>query len=178
MSDRVNTKKMKTASEHNDGKTYIVQPSVFKPVYELRTNGNLVVTMKFPRPFRSLAEVEGYEQRWEFYKPSFWKSTVEVRQKGFELPVAKYIRGRWGRGGTIELPRGDRVKHTFKILKNLNEITSESGTQLITFRRKNVFRNTVIVQFNEQSEIVNKYPWIVMLVWYVILHQGNHSGAY
>ncbi len=171
-------KSMKPFSERINVETTIVQPTFFKRVFELRTSEELLWTMKFPKIFSSLAEIEGLEQQWEIYKPSIWRSTVEVRQKGFQLPIAKYVGERWGQGGTIDLPKGDRLKHSLKIWKGINEITTESGKLLVTFQRKGFIGTTVHVRLLEKSELIDKYPWVIMLVWYVIQQQRQHAATH
>ncbi|MFA6540028.1 MAG: hypothetical protein WCT99_00355 [Bacteroidota bacterium] len=169
---------MKKLSDLIGNDITIIQPSVFKRIHEFWMNGERYATMKFPRLFSSQANVQLSDQQWEFYRPSIWRSDVEVRQQGYQLPIAKYAGRKWKQGGTIELPRGDRLIHQEKIWTNANMIAAESGTPLVSFQRKGFFGTAVLVTLHEKSDILDKYPWVIMLVWYVLLQQRRDAATH
>lgn len=169
---------MKTISDLAGIETAIVQPSFFRRAYELRAGTELIATMNYPRFFSSFAEIDVLQQQWEIYKPSIWKNMFEVRQRGYQMPTAKYTGERWKQGGIIELPLGQRLKHIQKIWTNMNGIATETGTLLVTFKRKGFFGTAVAVDVHEKSELLDKHPWVIMLVWYVLLQQRRDAATH
>lgn len=174
----INNIAMKKLSDFVGNDFTIVQPSVFKRTYEFWAGDERYATMKFPRLFSSQAEVQLPDQQWEFYRPSIWRNDVEVRQHGYQLPIAKYAGKKWKQGGTIELPMGDRLIHQEKMWTDANMITTDSGTPLVSFKRKGFFGTTVLVTLREKSDILDKHPWAIMLVWYVLLQQRRDAATH
>ncbi|MDD8018909.1 MAG: hypothetical protein PHP42_11090 [Bacteroidota bacterium] len=166
---------MKTLSNFSEQQLTIVQPSLFKRVYELRSSNECLATLRFPKLFSRGAEVEGFDGNWEFYFPSFWRREVAIRQQGYSLPTAKFVANRWGGGGTIELPQGTRLKYVFKILKNSNDITTALGVPLVSLHQKYFSLKKTDVFIKSHSDELDKYPWVIMLVWYVMLRKQRRQ---
>ncbi len=169
---------MKTLLQYSGDKLQLVQPSIWKRVYQLRTPDAIVMTMTYPKFFSSNAVVEGFGETWEFQKPSFWKSDLEIKKKENQLPFAKFITEKWGRGGTFELPSGERIEYIFKIWKSMNELYSQQKIKLISFQRASWWKTSLNVVVEHDSELIEKYPWTIMVVYYIMLERRQHaSGA-
>lgn len=169
---------MKTLFEYTTGEMHIVQPSMWKRQYELRTADTVLMTLSYPRLFSTRALIEGFGETWEVSKPSIWKSNLEIRRKGNELPFAKFSAEKWGRGGVFELPRGERIVYTFGMWKGTNELFSQNKIRLISLHRTSIWKSAVTVAYEKQSERIDENPWVIMAVYYVILERRSHaSGA-
>ena len=66
----------------------LIQPSFFKREYEFRSSNELLAKMYFPTFFSLTAVVEGFEEKYEIIKPSFWKSEIAIRKFGYDLTFA------------------------------------------------------------------------------------------
>ena len=167
---------MKPLSQYKDEQLQLVQPSIWKRVYELRTPDTILYTMHYPKLLGSLVIIEGFGEKWEVYRPKWWSSTMEIRKEGTQLPIAKFVGNRLGGGGVFELPMGERVQYRFSIWKGTHELQGEHQQQLILFKRKISFKSVLNVVIEKQSPVVDKYPWLAMVVYRIILEQRSHAG--
>lgn len=159
---------MKTLSEFQNEKLRIVQPSLFKRTFELRSENELLSTLSYPKFFSRNAIVEGnLTGNFEFYFPNFWKSQVEVRPIGNELAIAKYYNKIFSLSEVIELQRGERVILKSFAFRNRKEIQSETGETLIVFNFGVSVKFRVSLEIAKKSDLIDKYPWLIMLVVYL-----------
>ena len=168
---------MKTISQYSSDQLQLVQPSIWKRAYELRTPDTVLCTMFYPKLFISLVGVEGFGEKWEFYKPSIWKRGFEMRKQGNQLPLAKYVSDTWGRGGVFELPQGERLNHIIKTWKGYDELHDENRQRLVLFKRKSLFKCAINVFLEHQSPLLDKYPWLIMAVHRIILERQQRAAA-
>jgi hypothetical protein len=166
---------MKPLSQYINEQLLLKQPSIWKRMYELRTPDTVLLTMTYPKLFSTLAAVSDGIETWEIYKPSIWRSNVEVRKKGNHLPFAKFTAERWGRGGTFELPNGERLKYVFTIWKGRNEILSQYDLRIVSFHRKFSLLPLYHVVIEQHSELLDKNPWVIMAVYYSMLQRRQRS---
>lgn len=168
---------MKTLTQYSIDNLQLVQPSLWKREYQLRTAGTVLLTMTYPKFFSSNAIVEGFGETWELQKPSFWKSDLEIKKKENQLPFAKFKTEKWGRGGTFELPNGERIEYVFKIWKSINELYSHQKVKLISFQRVSWWKTSLRVVVEHESELIEKNPWIIMVVYYLMQERRQHSSG-
>lgn len=167
---------MKTLSDYLGQPLQFIQPSFFKRVYELRANRELIATVRFPQIFSSLAEVEGFSKKWEIYKPSIWKSDIEIRESGYELHFARFVKEGLRQRGKIELPKGEGVKLIFNLFKSTYELQNDSGVRLVLFKERIAIGDKADVFVEKKSELLDKFPWTVILAWYVALQSRHHAA--
>ncbi len=169
---------MKSLSQHRTEKIQLVQPSIWKRIYQLRANDEVLLTMSYPKLFSSTALVEGFGETWEFSKPQWWRSNLEIKKKHDQLPFAKFKVGKWGKGGMFELPNGGRIEYVYEIWKNKNELYSQQKVKLISLERESLFKKGLIVTIDHESELLDKNPWMIMIVYDQILSRRQAaSGA-
>lgn len=172
---------MKLFSDYIGKNFRIVQPSIFKRIFELRTDDELLLTMHYPKTFSSLAEVEGFDGKWKIKKASFWKSTLQVFQKDNDLPFATYRGSFWGREAIIELPKGEKLNCKYNLWKSLFQISSSTDGLLISIKtgipaKIRLLKGTKAeVVIEKKSELLDKHPWVVMLIWYKILESNRRA---
>jgi hypothetical protein len=168
---------MKTLSQYKSEQLQLIQPTIWKRIYQLRTPDAVLLTMTYPKFFSTLAVVEGFGETWEFQKPSIWKSNLEIKKKENQLPFAKFTTEKWGRGGTVELPNGERIDYVFKMWKSINELYSQQKIKLVSFKRASWWKTSLNVIIEHESDLLEKNPWIIMVVYYVMLERRQNANA-
>ena len=145
------------------------QPSLVKREFELETSRGVLATMIFPKLFSSLVVVEGFDGKWEFKSLNIWQRELGIFKFGYHMPLAKYVSNFWRTKGTIELPKGARLNCKAGKFKKPLEVYSSNGKLLLSYSNKFAIKGRTSVTIVERSEIIDNYPWIVMLGWYVLL---------
>jgi hypothetical protein len=172
---------MKTLSQYSNDHLQLAQPSIWKRVYELRTPDAVLLTMTFPKLFSSLAIVEGFGEVWEFKKPGIWRSDLDIKKRNNHLPFAKFIAQKWGRSGTFELPNGERFEYVFTVLKSTNELFSQKKIRLVSLERESWWKSSlqvIIEDHPDQLELLDKHPWIIMVMYNQILQRRQSAAAH
>jgi len=145
------------------------QPSLVKREFELETSKGVLATMVFPKLFSSRVVVEGFDGKWEFKSLSIWQRELGIFKLGYQMPLAKYLSNFWRTKGTIELPKGARLNCQAGRFKKPFEVYSSKEKLLLSYSNKFAIKGRTSVTIVERSEIIDNYPWIVLLGWYVVL---------
>lgn len=169
---------MKRLSEYRQQELQLVQPSQMKRECELHSSDGVLFKAYFPKWNKSEAVVEGFGAKWIIRRPSIWKSDIEICKDGFNYPIAAYKGKPFKQGGIIQLQRGLRLPFEIKPFKNLYTIFSDTNEVLIEAKQTGVFkRKTELTLGNRKTEIIDEYPWLPMLMWYVMLQNQRQSIA-
>jgi len=168
---------MKTLSQYKNQQLQIIQPSIWKRLYELRTAENVLLTMSYPKWYSTTAVIEGFGEVWEIQKPSIWRSNLEIKNQLNQLPFAKFLAEKWGRGGTFELPNGQRIEYVFGMWKGKNELYSQQKIKLVSFIQPSFWKSSLNIVLEYDSELLEKNPWIIMVVYYQMLERRQHAAA-
>lgn len=152
------------------------QPSVWKTYYELKSDNKILGTVKKIKKFSFQLEIDMFNKKWIFYRPSFWRSEIAIRESGYTLPYAKYQGGIFNQRGMIQLPKGGRIKIVFKAFKKDYEIQDSSGQVLVRLVDKVKFRTMVEIFIEKKSELIDKHPWIIVLAWYIAAIRKRRAG--
>ncbi|MBI1937018.1 MAG: hypothetical protein HYS25_02740 [Ignavibacteriales bacterium] len=166
---------MKTISDYIGKQLKLIQPSLFKNYYELKSGDELLAALSQPKFLSTNAVTSGSFGEWEFYKPSFWRLDAAVREKYKELPIAKFVREGFKQRGIIELPRGERLNLIFKKFGFSFEIQNEMGFALVRFKKNFSFKTNIDIQLEKTSELLNKYPWVMLLACYIVIQIERRS---
>lgn len=158
---------MKNLSELTGETLTIHQPSVWKNYYELRHGDKILGTIRHPKIFSSRIIFKYGNHEWEMYFPKLWKSEIAIRESGFQLPYATYKRDTFKMRGTVYLPRGARLKFVYKMFRGGYQIQDESERCLVSFKEKVSFKTKTELTVEQNSELINKYPWAITLIWYI-----------
>jgi hypothetical protein len=168
---------MKTFSDYFSKTLLIVQPSIWKRTYELKDGDKLIGTLTYPKFFSVAGHAIIFDTKWEFYEPKWWKQLVEIREIGKELPIASYKPPAFKKKGKLELPHGESVFLSSNTFGSTLEILDKYDTRLVLFKSKKIFKTNIEIHFEKSSEVLDKYPWIVWLIFYVETNQRRHSSA-
>jgi len=150
------------------------QPSIIKREFELVSSAGVLATMVFPKLFSSRVVVEGFDGKWEFKSLSIWQREFGIFKYGYQMPFAKYISNFWRTKGTIELLKGAKLYCKTAKFKKPFDVTSSDGKLLLSYSNKFALMGRTTVTIERRSEILDKYPWIILLGWYIIVQ--NRKG--
>ena len=145
------------------------QPSRLKREFELVSSKGVLATMVFPKLLSTRVILEGFESKWEIKQLNIWGREFGVFKFGYHLPLAKYVSNFWRTKGSIELPKGARLNCKVGHLKNPFDVFSSKGKLLLSYSNKFSVRSRTVVIINEGAEIIDNYPWIILLGWHIIL---------
>jgi hypothetical protein len=168
---------MKTLLQYKNEQIKLEQPSIWKRVYHLQAGNDVLMTMRYPKWYSAEPVVEGFGETWEFRKPSFWRSALEIKKQHNQLPFAKYVPEGWKGSGAFELPNGDRIAYRFDFWKNANELYSQQQVRLATFKRESLFKGSIIVTLEHESALLEKNPWILMVIYHFILERRQRANG-
>lgn len=160
------------------GKTLILtQPSIWKKsfdlIYEDEVMGHVIVRGFFG----SIIEVNILGGSWEIYYPKFWKSGINIREQGKENPFANYSQKFFSREGTVFLPKGQRLKIKLGVFRNNYGIYTTSGICLVSIKDKLGFKSKTLINIENSSEFLDKYPWVIILAWHLIMKRKQAVAA-
>lgn len=170
---------MKELSEYIGQTLKFVESSILKQNCELKAGEEVLAKIRSPKFLSSLMAIDGSFGKWEFYKPSFWKSTVAIRGAGNELPIATFDKKAFSRKGTVNLPKGERLYIIFYAFKKHFEIQNSYGERIVLFTPKFSWGGEKTdIAIERKSTILDKYPWVIMLVWYLAeQRKRSHAAA-
>lgn len=169
---------MKNLSEFAGETLFIHQPSVWKSYYELK-HGDNVLGQISSKGFFGISKIFKLENKeWEIYRPGFWKSEVAIRQAGYELPYATYKRDGLKSHGTVKCYRGEQMIIETKLLRGGYSVKTLSGEILAVLKDKVSIKDKTEITIVCKSELLDKYPWVIVLAWYLSMQrkQAAHAG--
>jgi hypothetical protein len=150
------------------------QPKITKREFELISSDEALAKMIFPKFFSNSAVIEVFDGKWEIKQPSIWRNEFGVYKYAYQNPFAKYVSNIWKTKGIIELPKGARLNCKSGQLKRPFEVYSSNGELLMVYVNKFSLKGRTTVTIEKRLELLDKYPWIIMLGWYIVLQ--NRRG--
>ncbi|TSA29828.1 MAG: hypothetical protein D4R68_01625 [Ignavibacteriales bacterium] len=171
---------MKMITDYMGKNIVIAQTSVFKRNYEIRVNEELIGSMQQKGFFGMMWKVDIQNKKWEIYKPSFWRSALDIREAGYEMPIANYTRDGFRSRGTLSLPLGEKLKIVPHLFKGFCEINNEQEVCLAKIIPKKIsMKDRAEVMIVKKDDLLDKYPWIIILAYIITIeqrHQAAHSA--
>lgn len=168
---------MKTLYDYIGQELEIANKYIFKSFYELKANGVPIFSLTNTDFWGNRHEIAGFEKVWEISKPSIWKSTLEIREKGSSTVIATFESSAFGKTNTITLPRGEKLLVAMHVWKSMYELQNELGTRIVLFKNKKWFSSNIIVSIEKKAEVLDKYPFLLMLVFFTVLQRSNAAAA-
>lgn len=160
------------------GETLVIhQPSVWKSYYELKHDEEVIGTIHSKGFFGLTMVFKMGNDVWEIYRPACWKSEVAIRQAGYELPYARYQKERFKFRGTVKLYKGDQIIIDYKILRGGYSVQTLSGEFLAVFKEKISIKDKTEIHIEQKSDMFDKYPWVIILAWYLSLQRRRAAHA-
>ena len=143
------------------------QPHLLEPYFELRTDGEVIGTLKFRNSFGSLAEGTTAKGNWSFKRQGFLKTIVTIRKTGYEENLAVYFNNTWSEGGTLQIPSGKKYFANSNFWHAQFEFTDESGTPCIRYTNISGFKLHSGMEILAPAITLEATPWMVLLGWYL-----------
>lgn len=154
------------------------QPSALRMEYELSASGGLIATLRFRSSFGSLATVESADGCWTFKRAGFFQTRISVRVCGSETEIATFRNNTWSGGGALELPDRSSLKATTNFWQTRLEFRAENDEWLIRFEPGGILHVYSRVEIGPQArEVLEKFPWLVSLGWYLMILLRSDSAA-
>jgi hypothetical protein len=130
----------------------------------MRDGSTVLARIRLPRFFKTDADAEGFGGAWEFIPVGFFGNTIEIREKGHELPFAKWEKKAFKADSTISLPKGERLTVQFSMWKGT--------TRVLTQDNREIFLRTTKISFKKSCDIVpgvawntlERMPWLLLLI--------------
>jgi hypothetical protein len=168
---------MKKFSDYIGSDLKILQKSIWRRDFELKSGDELIARLFYPKFFSDSTELSIQNESYEFYRPKYFSRDVDIRKKGYQNPIASFRNNFWRSNGVLELPRGLKLNLKFGFFKKQAEIYLGENDLLISilsgFSIK--VRSEVIIE--KRSEITDEYPWIIMLGFYLTQLMKRNSAA-
>jgi hypothetical protein len=168
---------MKKLSDYIGSELKIFQKSIWKRDYELRSGEELIARLYYPKFFSDLTELFIGKEEFEFYRPRFFSRDVDIRKKGYQNAIASFKNNFLGSKGVIELPRGIKLNFKFGFFKKQAEIYLGESDLLVTILNRFSFKEKSQVVIEKRSEIIDDYPWIIMLAFYLSQLRKRNSAV-
>ena len=154
-----------------------IQPSTFRMLYELRTNGELAGMLSFRSAFGTLATGESEDGCWTFKRVGFFQTRVSIRVSGEADDLAIFRNNTWSGGGTLEVRGGKRFLADTNFWHSNLQFKTESGEALVQFKTGGLIHLNATVEIEPRAAGLEQLPLIVMLGWYLILMMNSDSAA-
>lgn len=167
---------MKPLSSYIGEELILIQPSFFKREFEFRSSTELLAKMFYPSFFSLTAVVEGFNSKYEIFRPNFWKTEIGIRKFGDELSFATLTTNFFRTKGKVVLQNGKFVNLKFGAFKRICSIFSETDELLVEIKTKFSFKDKNIVTIQKPSSLMDENPWIIMMIWYFLI-ENKKSGA-
>ncbi|MCI0707445.1 MAG: hypothetical protein L0Y80_08190 [Ignavibacteriae bacterium] len=154
-----------------------VQPSIFKQVFELRNSSTVIAKLTLPRLFSEEARAESADGCWKFTRKGIWKTTISVFECEDEQPIVSFEGKRWGKKFEIQLPGGEKLLLATDLWGWKFSLQTETGEMLAEVKRKGFFSGTYNVDLRRRGSSYKELPWLVMLVWYIMILERRRQHA-
>ena len=160
------------------GETLIIrQPSMMQNYYELIHYQEILGTIEPDSLFNTRRLVNVFSNQFEFYRPNFFSSEFAIKETLKELPYAKYRNNRFKFSGTVYLPKGQRINLFFRFFKGAFFIQSDNSQILASFKYIISIERTT-VRIEQKSKLLDTYPWIIFLAWYLAVYRKLRYSKY
>ena len=106
-----------------------------------------------------------------FYRPNFFSPEFAIKETLKELPYAKYRNDGFKFRGTVYLPKGQRLKLFFRFFKGTFYIQTDNLQILASFKYSIAVGERTMVKIEQKSELLDIYPWIIFLAWYLAVYR-------
>lgn len=168
---------MRRLSDYIGKEVLILQKSIWKREFELRSGDELMEKLYYPKFLSDTAELSVRDDIYEFYKPRFFSRDVDIRKQGYQNPIAHFKNNFWGSKGVLELPQGVKLNMKFGLFKKLAEIFLGENNLMISILSRFSLKEKSEVIIEKRSDVIDEHPWIIMLAFYLSQLRKRNSAA-
>ncbi len=169
---------MKTSSELIGNKLEFNQPSIWKSIYELRNNGELLATMQYKKFFSETATVEFVSGgKFEIKSSNFFGTKYDITEIGKQLPTATYTGAKWKQQGELVFYTNEKLFITFSTFRKSFELFDDKNNNLIRYVKNGFWKSVIEIQVNHSNALLDKYNWLVIVPCFLSLQYDRHKAA-
>jgi hypothetical protein len=168
---------MRPLSSYIGEELILIQPSFLKREYEFQSSSEVLAKMYYPKFFSQTAIVEGFVDKYEIYRPSFWRTENAIRKFGYDLSFASLTTNFFRTKGSLDLQDGKKVKLKFGAFKKVCQVFSETDELLLLFQSKLSFKDKTILTVQKSSTLIDENPWMVMMILYMLIDYKKSSAG-
>lgn len=168
---------MKNLTEYLGQTLTITQPKWFKNNFELRNGEEIIGEIQLKGFFGTRVLVNAFGLSLEFYKPSFWKNIIEIKEADKQMPFSSYTEKFFSRKGTLNLPQGESLIIALGYLKTADSIRDTSDNILVVMKQKFSFKEKVEISVESNNKLLDKYPWVIVLAWHLRQQRRRQAAA-
>jgi len=164
----------KIISDYIGKELIFVKKQLLGKTYELKYENEVLCQMKIQNVFTKRAIVSGFllKEDIEFYKNSFLSNETCIRNVNNELPFATYKSPILSLSGTIFLPMGEQLFVKYDFFGLNYEVRDQFNETLIKLKN-NMFYPQAKIEILKKSNLLDKHPWILALLFYVMLKRRS-----
>lgn len=155
----------------------LTQLNFFRRDFELKCSDEIIASISHPKWYSSNFEIRWNNNKWFIYHPSIWKSIIEIKEIGKQLPLASYKKVKFKSEGIVDLPMGQQLKLYFRFFRGAYEVQNMSGECLVLIKDKFSFKEKSVFYVQQRSELLDKYPWVILLAWYISAQRKQRGAA-
>ncbi|MEX1139280.1 MAG: hypothetical protein WEF53_08085 [Bacteroidota bacterium] len=153
-----------------------VQPSIWKPEYEVRSGAEVVGIIRFAMALNRKAEAESADGHWIIEDRGIFKQKLFVSRSNGQKPVAEYVFRTFGENKIrLSETRSLRVKRNF--WKREYALTTDMNMPLFKLKEGAVFKGAFDIILDKRAESTEELPWLFFLVLYIAILNRRRRRA-
>lgn len=168
---------MKSINDLFGEQLFFTKPKLLKNYYELKHGEDTIGSMEVKGIFNNKAYVKIFDKEYIFIQASFWRSLLEIKEKGKEVSFASFNSKLFKDYGFINLPMGESLKVTFSFFNSNFDLRNSFGEILIQYSNKFPFKSRTDISIEKKSQVLEKYPWVIFIPFFVRLQRSKNSRA-
>ena len=168
---------MRTIASMVGRELHWVQPSIFRREYELRAGDILVARMEWVKFLGMVARAESGDGCWLFDRKGMWSPKIVVRTCGEETPIATFVEKWFGKKQPVVLPSGETLIVKSDLFGWKSTLETTTGEPLVQVKRHGFFSGLYDVDLRRRGASYKEFPWLVMLLWYLVLQARRRAHA-
>lgn len=168
---------MKNLSDYLGRTLQFTQPSIWKRAFELRYGSEILGTLTYLKTLSTKAEAKIFDKNWELYEPKWWKNLIEIKEAGKEVPIASYKPALLKSKGKILLPYGESLVLSANLFSTTLEILDHYNSRIVLLKRQLTLRTNYEIQIERRSEVLDRNPWVLLLIIYVEINKNRRRSG-
>lgn len=170
---------MKTIRELEDQNLHWVQPSMWRSVFELRTeDGSVLATITRTSWFKSTVEVDAVGNRWVFDVKGLLRRSIIIRSVGTGEEPAHFVY-KGINGGELTFADGRLFLWKPSNFWGSKWVwTTAEGDPIMGFKTGGALKLNSEISLDPETEADKAPPLLVFLGWYLYLLYVESSAAF
>ncbi len=166
---------MKSLNDLFGEQLFFIKAKLLKNYYELKHAEETIGSMEVKGIFNNKAYVKIFDKEYVFIQASFWRSILEIKEKRKEISFASYNSKLFRDYGFIDLPMGESLKVTFSFFNSNFDLKNSMGEILIQYSNKFPFKSRTDISIEKKSQILEKYPCVILIPLFAKLVRSKNS---